>query len=428
MTRILSKELNQYIGKEATVVGRLYAVREMGGITFAVLQDRGGLVQAVFDRKLDAKPGSIVSVAGTVKEEKRAPIGVELAGKTLTVIQAPAEDLPLDITKRELKVELPTLLDYRAITLRHETVRSIFKVADTMLAAYAQAMRAREFTEVKTPKILGAASEGGANFFTLDYFGTQAFLAQSPQFYKQMCVGAFERVFEVGPVFRAERHFTTRHVNEYVSLDAEMGYIDSEKDVMKMLEEVVREMFGAAAEKNQAELKLHNAEPALLPAGPFPAMKLSEMKELIKKEYGYEIPKDTDIDPQGEVYACQYAKEKLGSDFMFITNYPRDMRPFYTMPDPDNPEETRGFDLLFRGIEVTTGAQRIHDYDELVKNIKLFRLNPADYEFYLQAFKYAMPPHGGWGMGLERLVYKLLGLSSVKEAVLFPRDVKRLVP
>lgn len=410
------------------VVGRLYALREMGGITFAVIQDRGGLVQAVFDQKVDVKPGSIVSVVGIVKEEKRAPIGVELTGKTLEVIQAPVEDLPLDITKRELKVELPTLLDYRAITLRHETVRSIFKVADTMLAAYSQAMRARDFTEVKTPKILGAASEGGANFFTLDYFGTQAFLAQSPQFYKQMCVGAFERVFEVGPVFRAERHFTTRHVNEYVSLDAEMGFIENEKDVMKMLEEVVREMFNAAAEKNQAELKLHNAEPALLPSGPFPTMKLSEMKELIKKEYNYEIPKDTDIDPQGEVYACQYAKEKFGSDFIFITNYPRDMRPFYTMPDSENPKETRGFDLLFRGIEVTTGAQRIHDYNELVENIKLFNLNPADYEFYLQAFKYAMPPHGGWGMGLERLVYKLLGLSSVKEAVLFPRDVKRLVP
>ncbi|MBI1755327.1 aspartate--tRNA(Asn) ligase, partial [Candidatus Azambacteria bacterium] len=324
-------------------------------------------------------------------------------------------------------VELPTLFDFRALTLRHETVRSIFKVAHTMLAAYAQIMRETEFTEIKTPKILGAASEGGANFFALDYFGTPAFLAQSPQFYKQMCVGAFERVFEVGPVFRAERHFTTRHVNEYVSLDAEMGFIESERDVMDALERTVRHIFSEVGAHHQAELKLHNAQLPLMPEK-FPAMKLADLKAIIKKEYGHEISKDTDIDPQGEAYVCQYAKEKFNSDFIFVTHYPRAYRPFYTMPSSDNPEETRGFDLLFRGIEIATGGQRIHDYGELVKNIKAFKLNPSDYAFYLQAFKYAMPPHGGWGMGAERLVYKLLGLSSVKEAVLFPRDVKRLVP
>lgn len=425
--RILSRELASYVGEEATILGRLYAVREMGGIAFAIVQDRAGLVQAVFDAKVDAKLGSIVALTGTVKEEKRAPGGVELKGKTLTVLEAPVEDLPFDLSKKELSVELPTLLDFRALTLRHETVRSIFRVSDTFLAGYAHVMRGMEFTEVKTPKILGAASEGGANFFTLDYFGTRAFLAQSPQFYKQMCVGAFERVFEVGPVFRAERHFTTRHVNEYVSLDAEMGFIESERDVMDMLEHTVRAMLSAVAEKNQAELKLHNAVMPSLPEK-FPAIKLEEMKALIKKEYGHDIPKDTDIDPQGEAYAGQYAKEKFGSDFLFLTHYPRAARPFYTMPSSENPKETRSFDLLFHGVEVATGGQRIHNFDELVKSIKAFKLNPVDYEFYLQAFKYAMPPHGGWGMGLERLVYKLLGLSSVKEAVLFPRDVKRLIP
>jgi len=425
--RILSTQLNHHIGKEATIFGRLYAVREMGGIAFVIVQDRAGLVQAVFDAKVDAKLGSIVKLLGMVKEEKRAPGGVELKGENLEVLQAPAEDLPFDLSKKELSVELPTLFDFRALTLRHETVRSIFRISDSFLSAYVEELRRNGFTEVKTPKILGAASEGGANFFTLDYFGTQAFLAQSPQFYKQMCVGAFERVFEVGPVFRAERHFTTRHVNEYVSLDAEFGFIESERDVMDMLEKTVRHMFSAIAGKNQTELKLHNASLPLLP-DKFPAIRLEEMKALIKKEYGHDVPKDTDIDPQGEAYAGQYAKEKLGSDFVFLTHYPRALRPFYTMPDEKNPKETKSFDLLFRGIEVATGSQRIHDYNELVKSIKVFKLNLTDYEFYLQAFKYAMPPHGGWGMGLERLVYKLLGLSSVKEAVLFPRDVKRLVP
>lgn len=426
--RILTNQLNHHIGKEATVFGRLYAVREMGGIAFAVVQDRAGLAQAVFDKKFDAKLGSIVSVTGMVKDEKRAPGGVELAGKELNVIQAPVEDLPFDLSKKELHVDITTLFDFRPLTLRHETVRSIFRVADTLLHSYAEAMRGMEFTEVKTPKILGAATEGGANFFTIDYFGTQAYLAQSPQFYKQMCVGAFERVFEIAPVFRAERHFTTRHMNEYISLDAEMGFIESEKDVMAALEQVIRSMCAAVAAKNAHELRQFGVEPPLLPKETIPAIKLSEVKEAIKKEYGYEVPKDTDIDPQGEVHACEFAKKKFNSDFLFVTHYPRVHRPFYTMASADDPKESCGFDLLFRGVELVTGSQRIHDYGELVKSIKSFKLNPEDFAFYLQAFKYAMPPHGGWAIGLERFVQKLLGLSSVKEASLFPRDVKRLIP
>ncbi|MEK7520022.1 MAG: aspartate--tRNA(Asn) ligase [Patescibacteria group bacterium] len=425
--RILSSELKNHIGKEVTLLGRLYAMREMGGITFCVVQDRKGLVQAVFDVPVVAKVGSIVSISGTVKEEKRAQLGVELAGKTIAVLQAPVEDLPFDLSKKELKVELPTLLDHRPITLRHETVRSIFKVYDTVLVAYAEAMRAMDFMEVKTPKILGAASEGGANFFALDYFGTQAFLAQSPQFYKQITAGVFERVFEVAPAFRAERHFTSRHVNEYISLDAEMAFIDDERDVMRTITQAVRHVCETVAEKNTGELALHTAEQVLLPKE-IPAVPLAEMKRIIKEKYGHEVSKDTDIDPQGEVHAGQYAKEEFKSDFIFLTKYPREFRPFYIMPDPNNENETRSFDLLFRGVEIATGAQRIHDYHQLVDSMKLFRLNPDDFGFYLEAFKYAMPPHGGWGMGSERIVMKILGLASVKEAILFPRDVKRLVP
>lgn len=425
--RIVSSELKNHIGKEVTLLGRLYAARKMGGIGFAILQDRKGLVQAVFETEIEAKVGSIISLVGTVKEEKRAQIGVELAGKSISVLQAPAEDLPFDLSKKELKVDLPTLLDFRPLTLRHESVRSIFKVYDTVISAYTEAMRAMDFTEIKTPKILGAASEGGANFFTIDYFGTQAFLAQSPQFYKQFGAGVFERVFEVGPVFRAERHFTTRHVNEYVSLDAEMAFIESDEDIREIMTVALKNIFARVAEKNKDELALHKAELPLMPEK-IPAVKLSEMRRIIKEKYGYDMPKDTDIDPQGEVYAGQYAKEQFNSDFIFLTHYPREYRPFYTMPDPENPKETKSFDLLFRGLEIATGGQRIHDYHKLVESIKLYRLNPDDFAFYLQAFKYAMPPHGGWGLGSERIVYKLLGLSSVKEAILFPRDVKRLAP
>lgn len=427
MTRILSNQLNKHIGEEVIILGRLYALRKLGGVNFVVIQDRVGLTQAVFDSDIEAKVSSIISVTGTVKEEKRASGGAELIGKSIEVIQAPAEDLPFDMSKRELKVELPTLLDFRPLTLRHETVRSIFRVYDTVIAGYTEAMRDMDFVGIKTPKIIGAASEGGANFFTIDYFGTQAFLAQSPQFYKQFGVGVFERVFEVGPVFRAERHFTSRHVNEYVSLDAEMAFIESDKDVMETLTKALHHMFKQIGEKNKQELALHGVRLPQLPEK-IPAIKLAEMKEIIKKEYGYEIPKDTDIDPQGEAYAGQYVKEKLSSDFVFLTNYPREYRPFYIMPDSENPKETKSFDLIFKGLEIATGGQRIHDYHQLKENIKAFGLNPADFEFYLQAFKYAMPPHGGWGLGSERLVYKLLDLSTIKEALFFPRDVKRLVP
>ncbi|MBI3671351.1 aspartate--tRNA(Asn) ligase [Candidatus Azambacteria bacterium] len=354
-------------------------------------------------------------------------MGVEVIGESVEVLEAPAEELPFDLSKKTLKVELNTLLDFRPLTIRHETVRAIFNIYDTVLAAYGEIMRIEGFREIKTPKILGAASEGGANFFTLDYFDKKAFLAQSPQLYKQICVGAFERVFEVGPAFRAERSFTTRHVNEYISFDAEMGFIESHEDIMRELTKVIKHIFKMIGEKNKADLALYQAELPQIPEI-IPAVKLADVKKIIKERYGYEVPKDTDIDPQGEIYAGQYAKEKFGSDFIFLTHYPRSQRPFYTMPDGENIEETKSFDLLFKGIEITTGSQRIHKYDELLNSMKHFNVATEAFADYLLAFKYAMPPHGGWGMGSERLVFKLLNLGSIKEAILFPRDVKRLNP
>jgi len=427
MLRTLSSELNKYFDQPVLLKGRVYNLRKMGAISFLVLQDRAGLAQVVFEKPVEVNIGAIVYIEGQAKKEERAPGGVEVRGEKLTVAADVAGEMPIDLSKKELNVGLKTLLDNRPITLRHESVKAIFKIFSTVIRVYGEAMRQRDFMEIKTPKILGAASEGGANFFQIDYFGKKAFLAQSPQFYKQITCGVFERVFEVDPVFRAEPHFTTRHVNEYISLDAEMGFIDGYDDVLAMLGQVVSAIFKEIAENHEAELKIYNAVCPKVP-DKIPQIKLADIKKIIKEKYGYQIPADTDIDPKGERLAGQYAKEEYDSDFIALTHYPTNMRPFYTMPDEDNPEETKSFDLIFRGTEMVTGSQRIHQYDKLVANIKKFGLDPKDFSFYLQAFKYAMPPHGGWGMGLERIVYKLLGLKSIKEAVLFPRDVKRLTP
>jgi len=350
---------------------------------------------------------------------------VELQGQTLEILSE-AETLPIEVNDKNIELQLDTLLDNRPLTIRTERNRKIFKVFETVLKAYAEKMRDLGFTEIKTPKILGAATEGGANFFTLDYFGRKAFLAQSPQFYKQIMVGAFERVFEIDPVFRAEKHFTTRHMNEYISLDAEIGFIKSFEDITNTLTEVIRYIFDEFKKRNAEEMKFFKLDVPKVPKR-IPMVKLKDVKKIIAEKYNYKISDDTDIDPQGERLAGEYAKEKYNSDFIFLTHYPKNFRPFYTMPSKDG-VETEGFDLLFKGLEIATGSQRIHQYKDLVESIKRHKLNPEDFSFYLQTFKYGMPPHGGWGMGLERIVYKILNLSNVKEACLFPRDVRRIIP
>ena len=427
MDRTLIRELQKLIGREVLIKGRVENVRALGGIYFVIVQDYTGTVQTVWKEMPNIKTGDVLSMEGSVKEEKRAKGGVEVHGiKIIDSVRA-TEDLPIDLSKPALSVQLTTLLDHRPLTLRHPTVQAIFRLYALLLEAYETEMRREGFTEIKTPKLLEAATEGGSNFFKIQYFEKDAFLAQSPQFYKQIMVGVFERVFEVGPVFRAEPHFTTRHVNEYTSLDAEIGFIKDFRDVTLMLNRVLVRIFAHLAEHGAPYLALYGVEIPKVP-DEIPHMKLSEVRTAVKKEYGYEIPASTDIDPEGERLAGKYAKEKFGSEFLFITHYPWRDRPFYTMPDGDNPDETTGFDLLFRGVELATGGQRIHLHGELLENMKKKKINPAGMKFYLETFKYAMPPHGGWGMGSERLVQQLLGLQSVKEAVLFPRDVKRLNP
>ncbi|PIT97180.1 aspartate--tRNA(Asn) ligase [Candidatus Berkelbacteria bacterium CG10_big_fil_rev_8_21_14_0_10_41_12] len=427
MERTLIKDIVDIKEKLVQIAGRVVNLRKLGNITFAIMQDRSGTIQTVWEKKISAKIGDIVSITGEIRKDTRAKGGCEIAGDKIEIIATNAEDYPIDLSKAELTLQLTTLLDHRTITLRHPKIQAIFALYDILLASYERVMREEDFKEIKTPKILEAASEGGANFFTIEYFQKKAFLAQSPQLYKQIMVGVFERVFEIGPVFRAEPHFTTRHVNEYVSLDAEMGHIESFRDVTAMLTKVLKKMFAQIEKEGAKYLELYNVKMPKVP-DEIPHIKLSEIKEVIKEKYGYEIPETTDIDPEGEKLAGKYALEQFGSDFIFITHYPWKDKPFYTMPSPGNSEETEGYDLLLKGIEIVTGSQRIHEYKMLIENMEKKGVKPAGMEFYLDTFKFAMPPHGGWGMGSERLIQQIFGLKSVKEAVLFPRDVKRLSP
>lgn len=411
MERLLIKEISNHEGEKITIKGRIFNIRNLGSISFLIIRDYSGVVQVVASKDAEVNSGDIVLVEGIVKKDERAKGGYEMKAEKIEIITKSKETLPFDLEKDDINLNLNTLLDYRVLSLRHPKVQSIFRLYDLLLKSYDEAMREEGFVEIKTPKILGSASEGGANFFQVDYFDKKAVLAQSPQFYKQIMVGVFDRVFEIGPVFRAEPHFTTRHVNEYISLDAEMGYIDNFYDVAKTLNRVIKKMFSQMGIEDVPE--------------EIPYVKLSEIRKIIKEKYNYDIPEETDIDPRGEELAGQYAKEEFNSDFIFLTHYPIDYRPFYTMSKGN---EAMGFDLLYKGLEIATGGQRINEYDELIESMKRKNVGIKGMEFYVNAFKYAIPPHGGWGMGSERIIKQILGLDNIKEAVLFPRDVKRITP
>ncbi len=411
MERLLIKEISNHEGEKITIKGRIFNIRNLGSISFLIIRDYSGVVQVVASKDTEVNSGDIVLVEGIVKKDERAKGGYEMKAEKIEIITKNKETLPFDLEKDDINLNLNTLLDYRVLSLRHPKVQSIFRLYDLLLKSYDEAMREEGFVEIKTPKILGSASEGGANFFQVDYFDKKAVLAQSPQFYKQIMVGVFDRVFEIGPVFRAEPHFTTRHVNEYISLDAEMGYIDNFYDVAKTLNRVIKKMFSQMGIEDVPE--------------EIPYVKLSEIRKIIKEKYNYDIPEETDIDPRGEELAGQYAKEEFNSNFIFLTHYPIDYRPFYTM---SKGKEAMGFDLLYKGLEIATGGQRINEYDELIESMKKKNVGINGMEFYINAFKYAIPPHGGWGMGSERIIKQILGLDNIKEAVLFPRDVKRITP
>lgn len=439
MERTLISQTPEKIGKQVKLAGWINNRRDHGKLVFIDLRDRTGTVQVVvIPDKEDAYKNAklvrgeyVVEIEGLVKErpcregvECSGTDRVELEAERINILTETDGELPVDISADEMNLNLETLLNNRSLTLRNKKVKAIFKIYAEELRAYGEILRRNEFTEIKSPKILNMATEGGANFFKIKYFKKDAFLAQSPQFYKQAAVGSLERVFEVGPVFRAEPHFTTRHVNEYVSMDAEMGFISSFEDIMNQLENTVAFIFEEIGKNCQKELDLYGASVPEIKT--IPRIKLTEALDILDREFGKKM-EGIDIDPEGERLICEWAKEKYDSDLIFLTHYPSSIRPFYTMPSEDH-QYTESFDLLFRGVEIATGGQRIHNYQKLLENIKKHNLDPKDFKEYLNNFRFGMPPHGGWGMGSERLVQKILGIDNIKEAVLFPRDVKRLTP
>lgn len=439
MERILIQEAPGEVGKIVKLKGWVNVRRDHGKLIFIDLRDRTGVIQMViipdkedaYKTAKDVRSEFVLEVEGLVKKRPGGAVkdgastgGVEIEVEKINILSQPEEELPINISEEELNLNLDTLLDHRGLALRNEKIKSIFRVYAEILKAYADFMRADGFMEIKTPKIINAATEGGANFFKIKYFEREAFLAQSPQFYKQAGVGFFERVFEVGSVFRAEPHFTTRHVNEYIGMDAEMGFVDSFSDVMDELERTMQCILTQVEKNCAADLKKYGAE--ILPITKIPRLKLTEALNILEKEYGKKMD-EIDIDAEGERLICEWARKNHGCDFVFLTHYPASTRPFYSMPSSD-PQWTETFDLIFMGVEIASGGQRVHDYKQLIENIKKHHLNSDDFKDYLDTFKYGIPPHGGWGLGSERIVQKILGLGSIKEAILFPRDVKRLTP
>ena len=419
-------------GETVKMEGSVHTIRDMGEVAFVILRKAEGLVQCVYEEgktEFDLsllKEESAIRVTGIVSMEERAPQGFELRLLNIEVLSQPAEPLPIAISKWKLKTSLETKLALRPVTLRNPMERAKFKVQEGIVRGFRDFLHSQGFTEIRTPKIVARGAEGGSNVFKLDYFNKKAELGQSPQFYKQTMVGVYDRVFEVAPVFRAEKHNTTRHLNEYTSMDFEMGYIDSFEEIMEMETAMLQYTFGLLCEEYGKELQMLNLElPGL---SSIPSVRFDKAKELVSEKYNRKIRNPYDLEPEEEVLIGRYFKEEYGSDFVFVTHYPSKKRPFYAMDDPADPRFTLSFDLLFKGLEITTGGQRIHDYDTIIKKMEARGMDPEDISSYLMIFKYGMPPHGGLGIGLERLTMRLLDESNVRETTMFPRDVTRLEP
>jgi nondiscriminating aspartyl-tRNA synthetase len=430
MERVRSIEVARHVGGRVRIAGWLRTRRALGGVTFAVVRDGWGEVQAVWegtDPLAGALAESIVEFVGDVVAAPTAPLGVELRGAECRVLEAVTEPTPIALGGRALRVSLPVVLDTAVVANRHPTRRAVFALAADVMAAFRACLDAQGFTEIQTPKIVGSSTEGGANVFAVDYFGRAAFLAQSPQFYKQVMVGVFERVYEVGPVFRAEPHDTTRHANEFVSLDVELGFIRGHRDVMAVLRDVLAAIFERLASRRAAELALLGASLPEVPAA-IPSIDFLAAKSLCAASLGSSVIGEPDLSPDEERLLGAWAQAEHGSVFLFVTGYPLAKRPFYTAPDPERPGQSNGFDLLFRGLELVTGGQRLHRYEDYLAALAGRGLAAEPFGWYLDAFRYGMPPHGGFAIGLERLLMQLLGLTNVRLATLFPRDLHRLVP
>lgn len=448
-------ELKELTGQTVTIHGAVYKIRRMSGFAFVLLRSCGQIVQCVYSEEQAAFPLEVLTeeccVKATVyvKEEVRSRSGFDLQLLEVQILSAPEEHCPVVINRRSVDTSLETLLDFRPITLRNQREMAIFKIQEALTDGMRSFLKANHFTEIHSPKIVLEGAEGGANIFRMNYFNREACLAQSPQFYKQMMVGVYERVFEIGPVFRAEKHDTSRHLNEYTGVDFEMGFIESFRELMTMETGMLREAMGTVSEQCPEAVSLLRVR--IPEITEIPCLKFGEAKALLREESGrISAPKAErirqngtirdctqppeggdsalDFSPEEEKLLCRLIREKTGSEFVFVTHYPSAKRPFYAMENPEHPEETLSFDLLFRGMEITTGGQRIHSYQEQIKKMLLRHMDPEHFQSYLMIHRYGMPPHGGLGLGLERLTSRLLEQDNVRRASLFPRDIHRLTP
>ncbi|UMP00634.1 aspartate--tRNA(Asn) ligase [Amycolatopsis sp. EV170708-02-1] len=416
ISRVLAADLPRHVGGRVRIAGWVHRRRRLKTVTFLVIRDRSGLVQVVL-----AEPGvppeeTVVEVEGLVTANPQAPGGLELTEPSVRLLSEPAEPPPFDLYRPSVPAALPTVLDNAAVALRHPRLKEVFAIAAASVAGFRSALDGLGFTEVHTPKIVSSATESGANVFGIDYFGRRAFLAQSPQFYKQALVGVFERVYEVGPVFRAEPHDTARHLAQYTSLDAELGFIDDHRDVMAVLREVIAGMAAAVPETG-VEVPEE-----------IPEIHFAAAQELIARLSGEDPRGEPDLAPAHERLLSEWALREHGSEFLFVTGYPMEKRPFYTHPEPARPGYSNSFDLLFRGLELVTGGQRLHRHADYVAALTARGESTEPYRDYLAVFAHGMPPHGGFALGLERWTARLLGLPNVRQATLFPRDLHRLTP
>lgn len=431
MERTLILDCIKKIGETVKIYGFVHARRDHGKIGFLDVYDRSALVQIFCTGEIlnDIKPQNVVMIEGLVSKRpenlvnKNIPTGeIEIKAEKLEVLSKAAE-LPFDMGMKELDLQLPTLLDFRSLTLRHPKVKEIFKAQAAILEGFRKVAKELDCVEIVVPEIAAVATEGGAAVFKVDYYGHKAFMTQSPQLYKQMLVPVFERVFTVAHAYRAEPSVTTRHLAVATQMDCEFGFVDFEQ-LLGLLEKIGTETLKYAQNLCKDILKEWGIEEIAFDK--IPRLTLREAQEIIFKEFGRDNRKEKDLTPQDEVDICKWALEKHQSDFVTITHFPISAKPFYTHPDPKNPEYSLSYDLLFRGVEVMSGSQRINDYQELIESIKKHKMDPKNFEMYLQAFKYGMPPEGGFSFGLERLTMHMLNLKNIREASLFPRDMERV--
>lgn len=435
--RTLSSRLQQHAGSQVTVAGWLHKKRKLGGLNFILLRDRAGVTQVLvkdedeMEKLRGLQTGTVLEVTARAEADDRAPGGIELKEPELKVLVSVTEEPPIEIDKPidHTPNNLDTLFEHRALNLRNLQEQKIFRVRSSLGRFLREFLNEEEFVEIQTPKLVAGAAEGGAEVFKTDYYGQEATLAQSPQLYKQMMVGVYERVYEIGPAFRAELSATTRHISEVTMLDIEMGFIKDHSEILELTERLLFNVLTRVYEEHGEDLKDLQA-PELVLKGEFPRFTVAEVHELYSQETGEKTVGEKDLRPDEERWICDYAREKHGCEAVFITEFPIEGMKFYHMVNPENPKTALWADLLFRGLELATVPQREHRYDVLVEQMKAAGIDPEHpgFKYYLQAFRYGLPPHGGFGFGIDRLVQKTIGLNNIKEATLFPRDMQRLTP